>query len=327
MRLSAILLTLPVACLLAQTPQSSQTTPLTILGPDGKPLPAAKQPTVTMSVDNLAGGGPDLLSLPADKVVITIGEEKITAGALRAIIDTFPPNLREAARGQRRREFVENYLVKVKLLAADARRQKLDQSPTFQAQAAYTADNMLAGAMFQNLLNTLPVDEKTARAWYEQHKGDWERIRARHILIRAAGSPVPLRPERKELSDTEALAKAQEIRKKLEGGADFAALAKADSDDAGSGAQGGDLGYFSRGQMVPTFYEAAAALQPGQLSQPIRTPYGYHVIKVEARDAKPFEEVRADVEKRLRNELAQQNLEERRKNTQVILDPDVFPGK
>ncbi len=60
MRLFAILLVLPLACLMAQT----QTVPLTILGPDGNPLPTAKQPTVTMSVDNLAGGGPDLLSFP-----------------------------------------------------------------------------------------------------------------------------------------------------------------------------------------------------------------------------------------------------------------------
>jgi peptidyl-prolyl cis-trans isomerase C len=278
---------------------------------------------VTMSMDERSGGGPDLLALPADKVVLTIGEEKVTAGALRAIIDTMPASAREAARGERRRDFAEE-LVKIKLLAEEARRQKLDQSAAFQAQAAFYSDNLLAGAVFQHMVTTTPVDEKAARAWYDQHKSEFERIRARHILIRTVGSPVPLRPEHKDLTDEEALAKAKEIRKKLETGVDFSVVANNESDDTGSGANGGDLGFFQRGKMVPAFDQAVWAMNPGQISDPVRSPFGYHIIKVDQREAKSFDEVRPEVEKRLRTELAQQALAEKRKNTQVVFDPDVF---
>jgi len=82
------------------------------------------------------------------------------------------------------------------------------------------------------------------------------------------------------------------LRKKIQAGADFAELARQESDDAGSGANGGDLGSFRRGQMVPTFEQAAFAMQPGDLSEPVKTPFGYHVIKVEAKESKSFDEVR-----------------------------------
>ena len=100
--------------------------------------------------------------------------------------------------------------------------------------------------------------------YYEAHKSEFERVHARHILIRAAGSPMAVRPGQKDLTDAEALAKAQEIRKKIEGGEDFAALARAESDDTGSGANGGDLGFFGHNQMVPPFEEAAFAMKAGR---------------------------------------------------------------
>ena len=98
------------------------------------------------------------------------------------------------------------------------------------------------------------------KAYYEAHKGEYEQVRARHILIRMQGSPVALPAGQKDLTEDEALAKALEIRQKIVDGADFADLARAESNDSGSSSNGGDLGFFKPGQMLPSFEEAAFAL-------------------------------------------------------------------
>lgn len=98
-------------------------------------------------------------------------------------------------------------------------------------------------------------------------------------------------------SDAEALALANELRERILAGEDFAALAQAYSDDTGSGANGGDLGWFGRGMMVPTFEEAAFSLPVGEISEPVKTDFGYHLIEVLERDeARPKEESQLEQE-------------------------------
>jgi len=100
---------------------------------------------------------------------------------------------------------------------------------------------------------------------------------------------------------------AKDIEKELAGGADFAELAKAKSEDPGSKDKGGDLGYFGRGVMDPAFEKVAFSLKIGETSAPVKSSFGYHIIRVE--DKKPertptFEEVRNDVEKRVKKDKA-----------------------
>jgi parvulin-like peptidyl-prolyl isomerase len=76
--------------------------------------------------------------------------------------------------------------------------------------------------------------------------------------------------------------------------------------------------------MVPSFEEAAFALKPGELSEPVKSPFGYHVIEVQAKESKSFEEVRPDLEKRMRPEQAQKAVEDLQKKNPAVLDPDFF---
>jgi parvulin-like peptidyl-prolyl isomerase len=133
-------------------------------------------------------------------------------------------------------------------------------------------------------------------------------VKARHILIRFQGSKMPLADGKKELTEAEALAKVTELRAKIVAGADFAAVAKENSDDTGSGANGGDLGSFGKGQMVPEFDKEAFSLPVGQLSEPVKSPFGYHLIKVEAHSTKTFDEVKATIVKRMPEEMAKKSL-------------------
>jgi peptidyl-prolyl cis-trans isomerase D len=132
-----------------------------------------------------------------------------------------------------------------------------------------------------------------------------DRVKAQHILIKTQGK-----------SDAEkkaALAKAQDLLKQLKAGADFSELAKKNSDDT-SAAQGGDLGWFQRGQMVGPFDQAAFALKPGELSGIVTSEYGYHIIKVNEKEnarVKPFDEVKGD----LAAELKKQRISEQMQKT------------
>jgi parvulin-like peptidyl-prolyl isomerase len=261
--------------------------------------------------------------VPPNKVVLTIGDEKITAAEFDQIIEALPEQARAQVRGPRKRQFAEQ-LVQVKVMYQEAHKRKLDESPTVLRQLELQRENLLASILLQDMTANAQVDDATARQYYEQHKADYESVHARHILIRMKGSALPVQPGKKELSEEEALAKAQEIRKKLLAGEDFAALAKAESDDVRSGANGGDLGSVKHNQTVPAFDQAVFSLPPGQLSEPVKTQYGYHIIKVEQHEVKPFEEVKADVLKKVRPELAHSAMENLQKQATVVIDDSYF---
>jgi parvulin-like peptidyl-prolyl isomerase len=121
-----------------------------------------------------------------------------------------------------------------------------------------------------------PTDQELS-AYLEEHREDYdtpEEVHARHILIRVpeGASEAEIAQAKKQLED---------IKKELENGADFAELAKRYSQDPGSAPNGGDLGFFRRGQMFKEFEDAAFSLEPGQVSDPVRTQFGFHLIKVE----------------------------------------------
>jgi len=148
---------------------------------------------------------------------------------------------------------------------------------------------------------TLSADD--VRTYYEQNKARFttaEERRASHILIAVdAGAGADARKVARE--------KAEKLLKQVRDGADFAALAKANSSDSGSAAQGGDLGYFARGAMVKSFADAAFALKDGEISDVVETEFGYHIIKltgIKPGAVRSFDEVRKEIESDLRQQQA-----------------------
>ena len=156
----------------------------------------------------------------------------------------------------------------MKLLAQEAKEQKADQEKLFKLQAAYQVDNLLAVYYLNNYLKTAKVSDEEMKKYYDEHKSEYETMRARHILIRFKGSRVPLKPDQKDLTQEEALDKANAVRKRLQAGADFGQVAKEESDDAGSGANGGSLGEFRHGAMVGPFDTSDAANQSWMAAYP-----------------------------------------------------------
>ncbi len=265
---------------------------------------------------------PKYVEVPPDRVVVAVGDIKITAAQFDQIVDSLNGQYRAIARGAGRKRFAEN-LARILSLAEEARRRKMEEAPGFKIQAQFAADTVLANSVYEDVSKNLKLDEIELRKYYEDHKSEYQQVHARHILIRAQGSPSPVKPGRKDLTDAEALARVQGIRKRLLAGEDFATVAAAESDDTTS-ANGGDLGFFGRGQMVPSFEEAAFSLTPGKVSEPVKTQFGYHILRVEAVKYRTFEEVRPEIEAHLRPDRLQKAVDEILKKTPVTLDVDFF---
>jgi len=291
-----------------------------VLAASAQTPPPAAPPVKAPAPGTLASG---LEVTDPNKVVLQIGEEKITAAQYDQLVNALPAQYQKAARGPQKRQIAEQ-MVQLKVLSLEAEKRSVDQQPLVKQQLAFDRQNVLAGALYNELVKNVKVDDAAIKAYYEAHKADFESVKAEHILVRFKGSAVPLRTGQKELSDEEALAKVKELRKQLLAGADFAALAKSDSDDTGSGANGGDLGTFKHGQMVGAFETAAFSLPPGQISEPVKTQFGYHLIKVESKQVKTQEEAKTEIVDKLRPEIAKKEVDEMRKKASVTFDDGYF---
>src|SRR5258706_2638320 len=147
-----------------------------------------------------------------DRVVLTIGTEKITKSKFEEIIAGLPEPQRAAIKDPASRKKIAEQLAELKTLAQEARARKLEQSTKLQLQF----DQVLAQAGFLELAAAKP-DEAAIKAYYETNKKNWEKVSARHIPIRFTGSRVPVRPHHADLSEAAALKKAQEVRRKIAG--------------------------------------------------------------------------------------------------------------
>lgn len=254
---------------------------------------------------------------------MTIGNQTITDKEFQSVIDSLPDNMKAQAGGPMKRQFAEQ-LVRMKLLAQEARNRGLDKDAAFKTRMAFQEENMLAAALYADIQAKANPDDAALRKLMADNKAEFETSTASHILIRFKGSPVPLKEGQKDLTEEEALAKAQELYKKLNAGEDFAKLAKENSDDTGSGANGGELGTFKHGQMVPAFEKAAFEQPVGKVGEPFKTQFGYHIVKVTKRSGDDFAALKPELEKRARPEAARQAIEDMRKNANVVFDDAYF---
>lgn len=176
-----------------------------------------------------------------------------------------------------------------------------------------------------NFDKTTAVSDEEIQKYYDEHKSEFYKneVKASHILISTLdkdGKPLS------EAKKKEAKKKAEEVLKKAKAGEDFAALAKEYSDDPGSAANGGDLGYFGKGVMVKPFEEAAFSLKPGEISGIVESDYGYHIIKVfdKVDEQQPLSEVKDTIKTTLLNEKYTQYVEKLTKEAKVEKNEEII---
>lgn len=230
-----------------------------------------------------------------DETVILEGPEaRLTVGDFKRVLKSLPGNVvgPMLQMPKRLREVIDQtYLVMV--AAERGRKAGLEKDPVFQAKMENYERNLLAGMVADRFVEANMPEESTLEALAREHYlaniekyMTPEQVRARHILIRVEPGK----------DDSGAKRRIESIRQEIVAGKlDFAAAAKKYSEDKGSAAKGGDLGFFTRRRMVAPFSEVAFALAPGELSEPVRTFFGWHLILVEEKkpaQTKPFEAVK-----------------------------------
>jgi parvulin-like peptidyl-prolyl isomerase len=262
---------------------------------------------------------------PGSEVVLTVGDHKLTAAQVERIIDALPPESRAFYGGQGKK-YLPVYLVRMAVLSDEAQKHDLQADPQVQQAIQNATEAILAHAEQERIEKTISISEQQLRDLYEQKKGTLQETRIRRILIRTANSAIsgPDAPSRPALPEAEARKKIEDLRKQILGGADFAQLAQKYSEDLATARAGGDMGYINRQVVVPPIADAAAALNLGQVSDIIRTPYGLELIKVEEHRVKPFSEARAGLEAEFHttktNEAIQSLIDQRN----VVIDKRYF---
>lgn len=259
---------------------------------------------------------------PADPVVISAGGEQIRASQFNALIQAAPAENQAAMMANKRA--VADELGKMLALVSEAHRQGLDQAPNFQAQMMLARDNALAKSVVDKLQATAVPTDAQIQAYYTAHATEFGQTKVRHILVgdnESAGGPNPR-------TQAEALAKANQLAAKLKAGGDFAAIAKTDSDDPGSKDKGGELGEVSPGQTVPEFDAAITKLPVGQVSDPVHTRFGYHIIQVEGRSTMPLEQAKPIIQDQLTSQAVNNAVNKIATDAHVVVSDSYFgPAK
>lgn len=201
--------------------------------------------------------------------IAKVGPEVITKDYIQKRLDAVPEYARNMYEGEEGMRKVVDDLVKTELIYLEAKKEGLDKDPDFVAKVEDYRKFALVNMLLEKVIGTKQtITEKDARRYYDENKDKFslEQVRASHILV-------------KTREDADA------VVKELREGKNFEALAKAKSADTESAKKGGDLGFFKKGEMVPEFENAAFNLKKGEVSQPVKSQFGYHIIKMTDRKA------------------------------------------
>jgi len=215
-----------------------------------------------------------------DKVLAKVNGSEIRQSDVALAVEELGPSLAQMDPATKD-ENVLAFLIDMKIVAKAAEDKKVQDADDFKKRLAFTRNRLLMDSLLASEGKAATTDEAMKKVYEEASKqisGEQE-VRARHILVE---------------TEDEAKGIVEELKK----GADFAELAKKKSKDPGA-SDGGDLGFFTKEQMVPEFSAAAFALEPGKISDPVKSQFGWHVIKVEEkRNRKPpdFDQVKGQIE-------------------------------
>jgi peptidyl-prolyl cis-trans isomerase C len=247
------------------------------------------------------------------KTLISMGSEKVTMDDFQRRVDKIPAYLLAYFQDKEGAKTLVDGLLKEQLLIREAHRQKLNKTKEFQAKLKEIEDQLLVDEMVKELKNKeLAVTKEEEESYFQKNRESLamaDKIRVKHILVK---------------TDKEAKA----VLDKLKKGEEFDKLAGEYSIDKTSAAKGGDLGYFSRGDLVPEFEKAAFALQnQGQVSNVVKTPFGYHIIQLvdkKQKDQITVDDVSDEVKKRLEKEKFDKWMDDMKARYKVRINYDLL---
>ncbi|MEW6570997.1 MAG: peptidylprolyl isomerase [Nitrospirota bacterium] len=268
----------------------------------------------------------------SEEVIAKIKDKKITISNFNKIIGYFDSERQKMIeKNPHLKETILRQLVQSTVIADLAKNQGFDKKPEIIEQLDFFKDNFLANEFLKRqVAEKVTIPEEDMKAYYDDNQEEFktpEMVRVRHILVR-------VEPSASEEDKKKAKEKAEDILKKIKEGEDFAELASGLSDDPGSKANGGDLGFISRGRTVKPFEDAAFALKPGEVSGVVETQFGFHIIKVEERKEAGTQSYE-NAKERIRQKLSQDRsrtavtefIDKAMKEAEVELHPELLMKK
>ncbi len=249
------------------------------------------------------------------KTLAEVNGKAITVGDFNAEVENLPPYIRPMAQTpEGKKELLDSMVVR-ELVLEQAKKDGLDTSKEVVAKLEDLKKRVIVEAFIRKKIEQdVKISDDDMKKFYDQNKDKFksgDQIRASHILVKDEKT-------------------AQDVLAQLKKGASFEDLAKKYSTDA-SAAKGGDLGWFAKGSMVPDFENAAFALKEGELSNIVKTPYGYHIIKVTGKrpaGVRSFDEVKDQIKAAMlpakQQEVLQQLKESLKKSAKVSIKEDAL---
>jgi len=233
------------------------------------------------------------------QVLATYGDKRFSTEDFRREVERLPPRSRmQLTMLERKKQFIDNYILN-DLLTDEGRARGYDRDPEIARQVEELQRRLVVQRVMKDFQEPPELSDEQVRAYYDQNRRlfSGSQVRVSHILVK-----------------DEALAKS--LREQLrEDPSKFEDVAKANSTDTATAARGGDLGFFGQGRMVAEFEQAAFALErPGDISEVVKSPFGYHIIKMaERKDGpdKPFDEVKDRIRMTLGNQKRQEQAQAR----------------
>lgn len=266
---------------------------------------------------------PPAPALAPDTVIAEYGDgKKLTYGELQQFLSVLTPQMRTNAMRDRK-QLVEKYAL-MKTLSEMAEKDKLDEkSPYKEALEAYRM-NMLMQAEIQKVSGSIPVRTEEQQAYYDQHKNQYQQVTVKIIYISFSSSSGAGADGKKRLNEEEAKAKAEALVKEARAGADFVKLVKENSEDETTKAKNGDLTFSPSENLPESIRTVAMALKTGEVSEPVRQPNGFYILRGESVTAKPFAEVRDQIFTELQRIKMQAWLESTTKSLNVKPENNQF---
>jgi parvulin-like peptidyl-prolyl isomerase len=243
--------------------------------------------------------------VPDTAVVAQVNGKDVTAGEIKKMIAGAPPQLTQAIARDPKAGLEQVFLLNT--LNNLAQQDKVAEMSPWKEMIAFYQKNIYAQAELNYKTNSFTVPPEDTEKYYETNKSKYEQAKVHVIYISFAAPTGPNRPdEKKPLTEDQAKAKAEDIAKQLRSGADFATLAKANSEDKNSADKGGEFGMIRESDRLNEgLKKAVFALKPGEISDPVKQPNGFYVIRADERSFRPLDEVRAEILQQLKQERFQ----------------------
>lgn len=270
----------------------------------------------------VAPSAPTAAAKPAveDPVILTVNGEDVRRSEFEAAAASIPEQMRVAIQGEAGKKALAEEIIRLKILEQEGKKLKVDEDPEVSARVRLETSNIMARAALPRLVAERGT--KDLQKLYEENKSRFEFVKARQIIIASEGSRLAEQTG-KGIPLQQAMAKAADITAKLRAGTPWEQMLKL-SDDKQGAKQGGLIGEMPRNQAPAEIEGVVFALQPGQTSDPVATPFGVHVFQVVERGTKSFDELKPALEQQGDKLRADVLIEQLRKSANVNFDQKFF---